>query len=342
MARLLSSLGLFFRINTFLCLLLLYLLFIALGALVFSAVEKPVEEELRAEVQAVWSSFLQENPCVDESRLREVLRRTLSAHRRDVPVLKEEEDEEERRQGFTSSLYFVIVTLTTMGSDSYTPKSDEAKLFCIFYCTLGIPLTLFLLTLLSNLLLPFLTHAPVHLLHTLWGFPYTQAALLHAGLLSMLVLCLLFLLPALLVLLLEPNWNFLDALFFCFLTLSTVGQGGDTLGRSWSPGAKETLELLTTCYLVGGLVVLITFKDTVLQVPQVCVLLRLLAGPQYAELQGFYLNEMTVSECEEEPQYSQSICTISSPPLRLPSPRRDRQTANTELHATTTSTDKTS
>lgn len=136
---------------------------------------------------------------------------------------------------------------SSSGSDSYTPKSNEAKLFCIFYCTLGIPLTLFLLTLLSSLLLPVITHAPVHHLHTHWGLPYTRAALVHAGLLSMLVVALLFVLPALLVCVVEPDWSFLDALFFCFVILSTVGQGGDSLGRTWGPLAKETLQLLTTC-----------------------------------------------------------------------------------------------
>ncbi|CAJ1086496.1 potassium channel subfamily K member 1 [Xyrichtys novacula] len=340
MARLLASLGLFIRVNAFFFLLLCYLLFILLGAIVFSAVEQPMEEELRAEVEEVWSSFLRENPCVEEEKLKDVLRGTLSAYQRDVPVLKEEE--EEGHSGFTSSLYFVIVTLTTMGSDSYTPKSDEAKLFCIFYCTLGIPLTLFLLTLSSNLLLPILTHAPIHYLHTLWGLPHAQAALLHAVFLFLLVLCLLFLVPALLVFLLEPNWSFLDSLFFCFLTLSTVGQGGDALGRTWSSGAKETLELLTTCYLVVGLVVLLTCKDTLLQVPQVCAVLRLLSGPQYSELEGFHLNELTLNDCEEEPQYSQSICTISSTPLHLSGPSPDNQTTDIDLHRTRTTADKTS
>lgn len=115
MAQLLSTLKLFLRVHSFLFLLLCYLLFILLGAVVFSAVEKPVEEELKAEVEEVWSSFLKENPCVEEEKLREVLRRSLSAHHRNVPVLKEEEDEEEGNSGFSSSLYFVIVTLTTMG-----------------------------------------------------------------------------------------------------------------------------------------------------------------------------------------------------------------------------------
>ena len=113
MAQLVSSLGLLCQVHAFPCLLLCYLLFIVLGGVVFTAVEKPVEKELRAEAEELRRSFLQENPCVQESRLRELLEKALSAHHRDVAVLKAEA--EERRYDFKSSLYFVIVTLTTMG-----------------------------------------------------------------------------------------------------------------------------------------------------------------------------------------------------------------------------------
>ncbi|XP_076581758.1 potassium channel, subfamily K, member 7 [Chaetodon auriga] len=340
MAQCVSSVGLFCQLNAFACLLLCYLLYIVLGGVVFTAVEKPVERELRSEVEELRRSFLRENPCVQESRLSELLGKALSAHHGDVAVLKADADE--RRYDFTSSLYFVIVTLTTMGSDSYTPKSNEAKLFCIFYCTLGIPLTLFLLTLVSKLLLPVVTHTPVYHLHTYWGLPYTRAALIHAALFLVLVLSLLFLLPALLVCAMEPDWSFLDALFFCFVILCTVGQGGNSLGRTWSQTAKETLELLTTCYLLVGLVVIFTLKDTVLQVPRVCALMRLFFGPQCAELEGVDLSELTLSEdnTEEELQYSQSICTVSSTPLELLSPCSGPP-ADTDPHRSRTLTPKT-
>uniref|UniRef100_A0A8C3ANM3 Potassium channel, subfamily K, member 7 n=1 Tax=Cyclopterus lumpus TaxID=8103 RepID=A0A8C3ANM3_CYCLU len=301
-------LGRFCRLNAFACLVLGYLLFILLGALVFTAVEKPMETELRAEVEELRRSFLLDNPCVRESGLNALLGRALSAHRSDCIY------------GNLSCRPFP--RSSSSGSDSYTPKSDEAKLFCIFYCALGIPLTLFLLTLLSNHLLPAVAHAPVHHLHTHWGLPYTRAILVHAACLSVLVLSFLFLLPALLLCALQPDWSFLDALFFCFVVLSTVGQGGNSLGRNWGPTAKEMLQLLTTCYLLVGLVVIITVKDTVLQVPRVCAVLRLFSGPHCAELEGVHLSELALSEepCEEEPQYSQSICTVSSYPLELTGP----------------------
>ncbi|XP_069374937.1 potassium channel, subfamily K, member 7 [Paralichthys olivaceus] len=325
MAQLVSSLGLLIQANVFSCLAFCYLLFILLGGVVFTVVEAPVEKELRAEVEQLRRSFLQENPCVVESELSNLLGKALSAHRSRVAVLKADADG--KHYDFISSLYFIILTLTTMGSDSDTPKSDEAKLFFIFYCTLGIPSTMFLLSVFSNLLLPVVTHSPVHHLHTYWGLPYSRAALVHASFLSVLVLLLLFFLPALVVCTVEPDWSFLDAFFVCFVILSTIGEGGKSLGESWGPLAKDTLKLLTTWYLLVGLVVIITLKDTVLQVPRVRAVMRLFSGLHCAELEGIHLSELTLSEdnCEEEPQYSQSICTVSSTPLQLMSPCSDFQ-----------------
>ncbi|XP_035483855.2 potassium channel, subfamily K, member 7 [Scophthalmus maximus] len=315
MARQMSSLRLSIRANAFTCLAVCYLLFVLLGGAVFSVVEEPLEREMRAEVEELRRSFLRGHPCVEEGELSELLGRVLAA------------DAEQGRLDFASSLYFVIVTLTTMGSDSYTPKSDDGKLFCIFYCALGIPSTLFLLSRLSNMLLPVVTHSPVQRLHTHWALPYARAALVHASLLSVLLLLLLFFLPALLVCMVEPDWSFVDALFFCFVTLSTVGEGGASLGESWGPLAKDTLKLLTTCYLLVGLVLILTFRDTVLQVPQVSVAMRLFSGSDRAQLDGVHLSELTLSEdnCAEEPQYSQSVCTISSAPFQLMSPCSDLQ-----------------
>lgn len=79
----------------------------------FTVLEMPVEKELRAEVEELRGVFLEENPCVQESRLKELMEEVLCAHHGDVSVLKADADE--RNYDFTSSLYYVIVTLTTMG-----------------------------------------------------------------------------------------------------------------------------------------------------------------------------------------------------------------------------------
>ncbi|KAM6949598.1 potassium channel, subfamily K, member 7 [Aplochiton taeniatus] len=314
------------RLNAFRCLVLGYVLYNVLGGLVFMFIEMPVERSLRAEVEDIRRAFLLRNPCVQESRLDDLLRTALETDRSDVAVLKA--NSEERHYDLTSSLFFVIVTLSTTGYDFYSPISEEAKLFCIFYCTLGIPLTLFLLSCLSDLLLPIVTHGPVRHLQTHWGLPYSRAALLHGSLLWVVIIALLFLLPALTFWFLEPEWSFLDAVFFCFVTLSTIGQGGYSLGRTWDRSAREMLKLLTTCYLMVGLVVILLFKETALQVPQVQALFRLFSGPREGDLKGLHLEELELDRdspdwnLDEEPRYSLPISMISPCPaeLVLPSP----------------------
>lgn len=119
MARLVSSLGQLLQVNVLLCLLLCYLLLVLLGGAAFMAMEQPVEKKLRVEVEQLRRSFLQENPCVEESELRRLLGKVISAQHSDVAVLKEDADE--RRYDFTSSFYFVITTLTTMGKEQQRP-----------------------------------------------------------------------------------------------------------------------------------------------------------------------------------------------------------------------------
>lgn len=96
-----------------------------------------------------------------------------------------------------------------------------------------------ILTALSNLLLPVITHAPVEYLHTYWGLPYTQVALVHVGLLFVFVVFLIFSPPRPPDLCASIRLELSGCSFLLFCHPDTVGQGGKALGMIWSATVKE-------------------------------------------------------------------------------------------------------
>ncbi|EMP25840.1 Potassium channel subfamily K member 1 [Chelonia mydas] len=151
------------------------------------------------------------------------------------------------------------ITISSTASNSYqeinanvgyghtVPLSDGGKVFCIFYTLLGLPATLLLATCLLQRLMGLLTHRPVQYLHTHWGIPPGHAALGHAATMGLSVLGLFILLPALCFWALENGWNFLESVYFCFISLSTIGLGDYVPGRS-SPASLRHLYKISITY----------------------------------------------------------------------------------------------
>lgn len=96
----------------FALLALAYVLYLLLGAWVFSAIELPYERELQRELVAARRDFLGNNSCVSEARLEELLARALEANNYGVSVLRNDTN---RNWDFVASLFFSSTVLTTTG-----------------------------------------------------------------------------------------------------------------------------------------------------------------------------------------------------------------------------------
>ncbi|XP_066537670.1 potassium channel, subfamily K, member 7 [Hoplias malabaricus] len=305
----------FCRSHAFTFLIIIYMLFLLIGGAVFMVLEQPEESSLVFQVRGLRDNFLKAHPCVQERGLDELLRSVLSAGKRGVSG----DNGDEYNFDFTSSLFFVTTFLTTTGYGTTIPLSDEGRVFCILYCLVGIPLTLLLLSCLTHSLLPRVTHAPIRHLQHNWGLSHNTASLLHCGMIAVSTATLFFLLPAVALCLLENDWSFLESLYYCFISLSTIGLGDYLPGRTHSRAARQGLEFATSCYLVLGLVVLLVVVESFWQLQQVQAFVRLFTGPRVSELMGDGLDQLGLSGdsgaqvSSEEPQYIPHISTISHP-----------------------------
>ena len=146
---------------------------------------------------------------------------------------------------------------------------STGKVFCMIYALIGIPFTLFLLSILVEKML-----RPVELLLDLMnsrlGHLHSpgQIRALHFCLVSSLLLLLFLLLPALLLDMVEPVWSWFDSFYYCFISLTTVGLGDFIPGDSPDQAGRSVYKTLVTVYLVLGLVAVMTIVTIVTNTPE--------------------------------------------------------------------------
>ncbi|NP_001090103.1 uncharacterized protein LOC735178 [Xenopus laevis] len=244
----------------FFLLILGYLLYLLIGAAIFSAVELPHEHLLREELLDLKHLYLQENECLTEERLERFLSRVLEASNYGVSMLNNVSGNP--NWDFTSALFFVSTVLSTTGYGHTVPLTNGGKTFCIIYSIIGIPLTLLLITALVQRIMVHVTHRPISYIHLRWGYSKQTVAIIHALLLGFVAILCFFLIPAAVFSSLEEDWNFLESFYFCFISLSTIGLGDYVPAEGQNQRYRQLYKFGITCYLILGLIVMLVVLET--------------------------------------------------------------------------------
>ncbi|XP_045925350.1 potassium channel subfamily K member 1-like [Micropterus dolomieu] len=245
-----------------------YIVYLVIGAGIFSAIELPYEQDLRQELITARQDFLSNNTCVSDVSLEELLARVLEASNYGVSVL---ENDTKRNWDFVSSLFFTSTVLTTTGYGHTVPLSDEGKAFCVFYSLFGIPVTLFFFSVVVQRIMLLVTQRPLSYFHRRWAMSKSKLATIHATCLTIIFILLFLIIPAWIFVSLENDWDFLESLYFCFISLTTIGLGDYVPGETQSEEANphpQLYRLAITAYLLLGLVCVLVVLETCCELPQ--------------------------------------------------------------------------
>ncbi|XP_062374610.1 potassium channel subfamily K member 1-like [Sardina pilchardus] len=257
----------------FVCLVVSYVLYLIFGALIFSSVELPYEDDLKTDLLSFKQQFLQDNACLSDDRLEEFLTRVLEANNYGVSVLNNASTS--RNWDFTSSLFFASTVLSTTGYGHSVPLSDGGKAFCIIYSVLGIPFTLLFLTAVVQRIMVYITRRPVNYLHRRLGLSKPLVAGVHAALLALITASCFFLIPAIIFSALEDDWNFLESFYFCFISLSTIGLGDYVPGEGYNQRFRQLYKVGITAYLLLGLIAMLVVLETFCELPHLKTLRKM-------------------------------------------------------------------
>ncbi|XP_053479356.1 potassium channel subfamily K member 6 [Ictalurus furcatus] len=234
-----------------LALVCIYVVYLVLGALVFSALEKPLEEKVQAELNLLKQQLINNMSCINISTLEQLLEVLINANKYGVSLMQN--SSENSNWDLASALFFSNTLVTTIGYGHTTPLSDVGKAFSIVYALFGVPFTMLVLTACVQRLMVPLNLRLVALWRRRFGWHPHTASTIHFVLLLLLVVLVFFLVPATVFSTIEDSWTFLEAFYFCFISLCTIGLGDFVPGEQPNQKLRPLYKISVMVYLFVGL-----------------------------------------------------------------------------------------
>ncbi|XP_042749862.1 potassium channel subfamily K member 16-like [Lagopus leucura] len=224
-----------------------YLFYLLLGAMVFQLLEKQAETHSRDQFHLDKLKFLQNYTCLDRQALEQFIQVLMEALEKGVNP--EQNSTNPSNWDFSNSFFFAGAVVTTIGYGNRSPSTVAGQVFCVFYALFGVPLNLAFLNQLGKGL-------NAHLItlerwvqkpgHDQVVQRLAMAVFLTAGILLFLVF------PPLVFSYVE-GWSYGEGFYFTFITLSTIGFGDYVVGTNPNKHYIPLYRSLTAIWIVFGL-----------------------------------------------------------------------------------------
>lgn len=258
-------------------LIVFYLTYLFFGAFVLDNLESPHEAQLINELNSYVETFRQRhNECFSVDELNEFIIHVSVANDQGVPAIKNVS--KEQNWSFGQAVFFSGTVLTTIGYGDVYPQTQLGKIFCILFASFGIPITLLLLYAIIERLMVKTSRAlemfinkvqPILNQKSLFQHPIERSHMhvLFAFICTILVLLFFFLIPSAIYSHIE-GWSFLNAFYYCFISLSTVGLGDYVPGDSESQNHRHLYKIFSTLYLIIGVLVMVWLLEIYSETPE--------------------------------------------------------------------------
>ncbi|KAI3351654.1 hypothetical protein L3Q82_020497 [Scortum barcoo] len=213
------------RCTTLVALLTGVMLYLVMGALVFSTLETPDESLAYTNLIATKQAFLHNKSCITELDFHQLMKGVVSAVEAGLDVSGLPANFTSRWD-LASAFFFCGTIITTIGFGNLSPRTWYGQLFCVCYALVGIPMFGILLAGVGDHMGTVLRRA-VAKIETLFLKRKVRPTTVRviSAVLSILIGCLIFLAVPTVVFQKVEDWTFLESLYFVVITLTTVGFG---------------------------------------------------------------------------------------------------------------------
>ncbi|XP_062952274.1 potassium channel subfamily K member 5 [Cynocephalus volans] len=229
--------------------------YLAIGAAIFEVLEEPHWKEAKKSYYAQKLHLLKEFPCLGQEGLDKILQVVSDAAGQGVAITG---NQTFNNWNWPNAMIFAATVITTIGYGNVAPKTPAGRLFCVFYGLSGVPLCLTWISALGKFfggrakrLGQFLTKRGVSLrkaqitctaIFILWG------VLVHL------------VIPPF-VFMVTEEWNYIEGLYYSFITISTIGFGDFVAGVNPSANYHALYRYFVELWIYLGLAWLSLFVN---------------------------------------------------------------------------------
>lgn len=227
----------------------LFLVYLFGGSYLFTVINSPPDIDEQLDLIKFKKKFLSDHQCISFDEMQNFIDVLIASADNGIVFTKNSTDFTENWSLGGETLFFTFTLLSTIGYGHIAPLTQYGKMFCIFYIIIGVPLTLVLLDLIVERLVNriYSKHdlqkdaAHLHERKKAPNQNYStleQAAHNHkiyvshkqlyvsTFIVGLVLLNFVYIIPSLVFSkVTEKSWSFVDAIYYCFISITTIGFG---------------------------------------------------------------------------------------------------------------------
>lgn len=287
------------RVPSILMIGAVYVAYVLIGGVIFWKLEGPLGRMDYIQIIEKKNTLLHKYTCLNHESLNEVATVIQEASKAGLSLKTNYSTEGFWK--FTSSAVFAATVVTTIGYGNISPKSTGGQIFCVFFALFGIPLNIVVLNRVGKYMLGFERNISDFLESKKIGKKMWMRFFVH--LVSYITGAVLFFVVPMLVFQSREGWTYSEAIYYCFISLSTIGFGDFVADNNPEINYPDWYSVLTACWIFFGLAwlaLLINHSIDILERLNNYIKNRFFAGKKAEEETSSREGDVPETQVEEE------------------------------------------